>query len=139
MGKNLLAIAASAVANTVHRCTILSYSIESKSSLIPPFASLPTPQIYSVAVITVANGGDNIGIYEPLFASATWVSFGVILGVFYLLIAIWCLATYFLSHQPAIAHVFPRYGNAIVPFVLIGLGIYILLESDTYRLLPQFN
>jgi cadmium resistance protein CadD (predicted permease) len=30
-------------------------------------------------------------------------------------------------------------GNAIVPFVLIGLGVYILYESETYQLLPFAN
>ena len=38
------------------------------------FASLLSAQTYSVAAVTFANGGDNIGIYVPLFASCTWES-----------------------------------------------------------------
>src|SRR4051812_47586051 len=43
--------------------------------------------IYSVAAVTFANGGDNIAIYVPLFASAGFASLGVIILVFFFLIA----------------------------------------------------
>ncbi len=99
-------------------------------------ASFLAPQTYNVAAVTFANGGDNIGIYIPLFASSDLASLGVILTVFFLLIGVWCYTAYRLARQPAIAHVLTRYGNAIVPFVLIGLGIFILIESGTYRLIP---
>ncbi len=46
------------------------------------FSSFISPQAYSVAAVTFANGGDNIGIYMPLFASCTWQNLAVILGVF---------------------------------------------------------
>ena len=35
------------------------------------FASILSPQTYSVAAVTFANGGDNVGIYVPLFANCT--------------------------------------------------------------------
>jgi len=41
-----------------------------------------------VIAVTIANGGDNIGIYVPLFASSDAASLGVILVVFYLLLAV---------------------------------------------------
>jgi len=44
-----------------------------------------------------------------------------------------------LTRQPNVARVLRRYGKAIVPYVLIGLGVYILIESETYRLLPWFQ
>ncbi|MFB8789442.1 MAG: cadmium resistance transporter [Potamolinea sp.] len=107
------------------------------SILSSTLASLFSPQTFNVAAVTFANGGDNIGIYVPLFASSDLASLGVILSVFFLLIAVWCYLAYLLTRQPTIAPVLTRYGNAIVPFVLIGLGIYILIESGTYRLFPQ--
>jgi cadmium resistance protein CadD (predicted permease) len=101
-------------------------------------ASVLNPQTYRVAAVTVANGGDNIGIYVPLFASSNLPSLGAILSVFFLLVRVWCYVAYQLTSLPAVANVLTRYGRAIVPFVLIGLGIFILLESGTYRLLlPQ--
>ncbi|MBD1998008.1 cadmium resistance transporter [Leptolyngbya sp. FACHB-541] len=97
-------------------------------------AALLTPQTYSVAAVTLANGGDNIGIYVPLFASCDLPMLLLILTVFFVLIGVWCYVAYRLARFPAIAHLLTRYGRAIVPFVLIGLGMFILLESKTYQL-----
>lgn len=100
------------------------------------FTSLLSPQTHNVAAVTFANGGDNIGIYVPIFASSDLLSLGVILSVFFLLVGVWCYVAYLLAHQQKIARVLTRYGETFVPFVLIGLGIYILIESGTYQLLP---
>ena len=100
--------------------------------------TLLAPQIYSVAAITLANGGDNIGIYVPLFANSDLVTLGIILITFFVMIAVWCYIAYRLTQQPAIAHLLTRYGYRIVPPVLIGLGIFILIESGTYEL-PLFQ
>lgn len=90
-----------------------------------------SPQACSIAAITFANGGDNIGIYVPLFASCTLESLLVIVTVFLSLVGVWCYAAYCLTHVPAIAEVLTRYGSLLVPFVLIGLGVMILNESHT--------
>lgn len=95
------------------------------------FSSFLSPQTYSVAAVTVANGGDNIGIYVPLFASNTLESLAVILGVFFAMVGVWCYAAYRLIQMRAIADTLTRYGNQLVPFVLIGLGIAILVNSGT--------
>jgi len=95
------------------------------------FASILSPQTYSVAAVTFANGGDNVGIYVPLFANCTWDSLLVILGVFFLLVGVWCYVAYQLTRMSAIATLLVRYGNSLVPFVLMGLGTLILLDSHT--------
>jgi cadmium resistance transport/sequestration family protein len=92
---------------------------------------LLSPQTYGVAAITFANGGDNIGIYVPLFASTTWESLVVILAVFFSMVGVWCYTAYRLAAVPAIATSLTRYGNQLVPFVLIGLGTLILIDSHT--------
>lgn len=109
----------------------------SNISSVSTLASFLNPQIYKVAAVTFANGGDNIGIYVPLFASSDLTSLGVILSVFFVLVGVWCYIAYLLTRQPAVAHVLTHYGKVFAPFVLISLGIYILIESGTYRLLPQ--
>ncbi len=97
----------------------------------PAINSLMSAQTYGVAAITFANGGDNIGIYMPLFASSSWQSLTIILGEFFVLVGLWCYAAYQLTKIQAIAKNLTRYGNFIVPFVLIGLGILILIDSHT--------
>jgi cadmium resistance transport/sequestration family protein len=98
-------------------------------------ASFLSPQTYSVAAVTVANGSDNIGIYVPLFASSELESLLVILGVFFMLVGVWCFTAYQLTHLPAIAHLLTGYGNNFVPCVLIGLGVFIVKESIPLTLL----
>ncbi|MEZ2318111.1 MAG: cadmium resistance transporter [Microcoleus sp.] len=112
------------------------FNRESNSSLLSKLAHLLNPQVFNVAAVTIANGGDNIGIYLPLFASSNLPSLAVILAVFYVSIAVWCYLAYRLTRQRAIANILTRYTQALVPFILIGLGLFILIESGTYRLLP---
>lgn len=94
------------------------------------------PQSYHVAAVTVANGGDNIGIYIPLFANSDLATLSVILSVFFVMVGVWCGIAAQLARHPAIAPLLTRYGKTLVPFVLIGLGVYILIESGSYQLLP---
>lgn len=91
--------------------------------------------VLSVAGVTFANGADNIGIYTPLFASSTFAGLLVMIVVFYVLLGVWCLAGYLITRQPAIAKLLSRYGHVVMPLVLIGLGIFIILESGTLSLL----
>lgn len=98
--------------------------------------SILHPQTYKVAAVTLANGGDNIGIYIPLFAGHDLVNLGVILSVFFFMVGVWCAIAYLLTRQASIANVLSRYGKAVVPFVLIGLGLFIMYERGTFNLLP---
>jgi cadmium resistance transport/sequestration family protein len=103
--------------------------LETEFSHSSTLASFLSPQAYSVAAITIANGSDNVGIYMPLFANSSLSNLLVIVAVFLLLVGVWCYVTYKLTCQTAIANVITRYGNNFVPFVLIGLGVFIILDS----------
>jgi cadmium resistance transport/sequestration family protein len=101
----------------------------------PAIAPFLHPQIYSVAAVTFANGGDNIGIYVPLFASCGWWDLGITLSVFFVMLGVWCAIAQYLATHRTIAPLLSRYGDRIVPIVLIGLGLYILLENQSWKLL----
>ncbi|MGM3307137.1 cadmium resistance transporter [Anabaena sp. WFMT] len=90
-----------------------------------------SPQTYGVAAVTIANGSDNISIYMPMFATNTWDSLLVILIVFFVMVGVWCYTAYCLTQVKAIALTITRYGNSLVPFILMGLGVSILIESHT--------
>lgn len=96
------------------------------------------PQTYKVAAVTFANGGDNIGIYVSLFASSNAPKLSIILLIFYLLIAVWCYLAYWLTRHSAITKVLSNYGHALVAFVLIALGVFIIAENKSYTLLSLF-
>jgi len=81
----------------------------------------------AVATVTFANGADNIGIYTPLFAVSDVRRLLVLIGVLYILLAVWCLIAYRIHAQQTVAKALRNYGHWLVPIILIGLGIYILL------------
>ena len=82
----------------------------------------------SVAAVTVANGGDNIGVYMPLFATSSAQAICAIGAVFAAMTALWCLAARWLVQHPAAAASIRRYGPKAMPFVLIGIGLRILVS-----------
>lgn len=100
-------------------------------------ATLRDAQTYKVSAVTVANGGNNIAIYIPLFASTTLPSLGVILMVLYPMVGIWCFLSYHLTRQPHLALVISRYVRRIFPFILIWLGMSIIIENKSYQILSS--
>ena len=105
------------------------------SSKLSMLSGLFSRQTLGVAAVTFANGGDNIGIYTPLFANSNFFRLGIFLFIFFLLVSVWCYASFIFSRHPLVAKVFSRYGRLIVPFVLAGLGFYILMESGAAELM----
>jgi cadmium resistance protein CadD (predicted permease) len=95
------------------------------------FAARPGKNLLTVATVTVANGGDNIGIYTPLFATRPALEVAVAGVVFAAMTAFWCLLGYWLVQHPALGGPIRRYGHRTLPFVLIGFGILILCEAGT--------
>ena len=88
----------------------------------------------SVALVVFANGGDNIGTYAPLFANCDVSHLVITLVTFQILLGVWCLAANAISHHPAVAPALARYGHIIVPFVLVGLGVEVIVETGAFRL-----
>ncbi len=98
-------------------------------STLPPILSFCPPQILQVAAVTIANGGDNIGIYVPLFASKNLSGLMITMGTFLIMLGLWCWLAWRLVKQPSIGQLFSKYGDRLVPWVFIILGSYILYES----------
>lgn len=84
--------------------------------------------ILSVALVTFSNGGDNIGIYMPLFVSLNLYQISIVIGTFLLMTSIWCFISYNLINHRILGDKIKKYGHIIFPFVLIALGIFILIK-----------
>lgn len=85
--------------------------------------------LLTVAAVTFS-GGEEIGIYTALFATNNEVAaiMALISVVMVLTTLSFFLANYLVKHR-FLADIFRRVGNRLLPFVLIGLGIYILAEA----------
>ena len=85
-------------------------------------------QVIAVMSVTVANGGDNIGVYVPLFATSTH-SIPAYLLTFIFMTGIWCAVGYLLVKDQVFGGFIRKYGHKIFPVVLIALGIHILFGA----------
>jgi cadmium resistance transport/sequestration family protein len=99
------------------------------------WASIFGVHTFNIASITIANGGDNIGIYVPLFATLEIYDLVVTVIMFLMLVYAWLMMARYLVSHPRLKEIIQRYNAIIFPFVLIALGIYILYESGTIRLI----
>jgi cadmium resistance protein CadD (predicted permease) len=91
--------------------------------------------ILAVALVTIANGGDNLGVYIPVFATRRLFELLIFAVVFAVMTGLWCAAGYYLVHHPRLGAPIRRYARPLTPLVLIGLGLYILIEAGSYALL----
>ncbi|TVP93098.1 cadmium resistance transporter [Alkalibacterium sp.] len=86
-------------------------------------------QFVSVFFLMLAFGGDNLGVYIPLFASLDWVGITVTLLIYYGLTGIMLAAAYKISEVRQINHFIEKYERWLVSSVFILLGLVILLEN----------
>ncbi|GGM59383.1 cadmium resistance transporter [Dactylosporangium sucinum] len=90
------------------------------------------PRALEVATVTFANGGDNIGVYVPVFATAGLGGMIAYSVVFLVLIAVWILTGRYFATRPVIARALSRWGHILLPLVLIGIGLLILIEGGAF-------
>ena len=90
---------------------------------------------WTVALITIASGGDNLGIYIPYFTSLSVSEIVIAIVVFALSIAVLCYISYRLAKISFVSETLEKYERIIVPIVFIGLGIFIMLENGTIQTL----
>ncbi|KXJ93579.1 cadmium resistance transporter, partial [Microdochium bolleyi] len=89
--------------------------------------------ILKVALITLMNGGDNIGTYIPLFSQVNPPAvIAVYAVVFYIMLGLWCLVGWLLIRQRHVAKLAEKYVAKLIPFLYMGLGTFIIVESKAY-------
>ena len=82
-------------------------------------------QMLAVAGVSLANDGDNLGVYIPLFAAAP-SAMAIYVVVFAAMTIVFCALGYLVVNNPLIGRYIRRYGDVLLPVVLIPLGLFIL-------------
>ncbi|MCM3670274.1 CadD family cadmium resistance transporter [Mesobacillus maritimus] len=85
----------------------------------------------SVAFISIAAGGDNLGVYIPYFTTINALELVVTLAIFYFLAAVLLYFCYRISAFKSVSETVEKYEKIIVPIVFIALGIMIMFENET--------
>ncbi|WP_348695250.1 cadmium resistance transporter [uncultured Nocardioides sp.] len=88
----------------------------------------------AVAAVTFANGGDNIGVYVPVFLAVGTGALVAYCVVFLALVLVLVLAAKFVATRKPIAEVLERWEHILFPLVLIVLGLVILIEGGAFGL-----
>jgi cadmium resistance protein CadD (predicted permease) len=82
-----------------------------------------------VAALTVANGGDNVAAYTPVFATISTAAAAVTIAVFAAGVAVWCLAGSWLVSHHRVTEALQRWGHWIIPVIYILIGLYIFQKE----------
>lgn len=98
----------------------------------PSAAARDHQGVLPVAAVTIASGSDNIGVYVPVFARSGLGGITVYVTVFLVLVAVWCAVAWFFASRRAVASVIARWGRVLYPLVLIGLGLFILIQGGAF-------
>ena len=90
------------------------------------------PGVLKVASTTLANCGDNIGVYVPVFTNVGASETIAYCVVFLVLVGVWCAAGRFIATRPVIARPLSRWGHILLPVVLIIIGLIILIQGGAF-------
>ena len=92
--------------------------------------------IFLVAMITFAScGADNIGVFVPYFTTLNLANLIVALLTFLVMIYILVFSAQKLAQVPSVGETLEKYSRWFVAVVYLGLGIYILIENNSFDML----
>lgn len=83
-----------------------------------------------VSAVTFANGGDNLGVYIPLFLSMGMLEMGLTVIIFMIMTGVWCILGYILVNNRIVGDKLESYGHVVLPMLLILIGIGILFGGS---------
>src|SRR5699024_6394097 len=99
---------------------------EEEAEVVEKLESQGTSRLFwTVALITIASGGDNLGIYIPYFTSLSVIEIVTALVVFAISIALLCYISYRLAKVSFVSETLEKYERIIVPIVSLGIGLFI--------------
>ena len=89
----------------------------------------------SAFTLMVSNSGDSIALFLPLFAESSRDALILEVVTYLVLVMVWAALARLVAERGVISRVLERYGPILVPFIMMGVGIYILLDTafDTLR------
>lgn len=98
---------------------------------------VPSPAVATgflgVTGLTIANGGDNLAAYTPVFRTLAVGDIALTLVVFVLGVAVWCVVGARLVSHHQVAHVIGRWGQWIVPVLFILIALYTIEQGGLFR------
>lgn len=92
--------------------------------------------IFLVAMITFAScGADNIGVFVPYFTTLNLANLIVTLLTFLVMIYLLVFSAQKLAQVPSVGEILEKYSRWFIAVVYLGLGMYILIENNSFDML----
>ena len=92
--------------------------------------------IFLVAMITFAScGADNIGVFVPYFTTLNLANLIVTLLTFLVMIYLLVFSAQKLAQVSSVGEILEKYSRWFIAVVYLGLGIYILIENNSFDIL----
>ena len=92
--------------------------------------------IFLVAMITFAScGADNIGVFVPYFITLNLANLIVALLTFLVMIYLLVFSAQKLAQVPSVGETLEKYSRWFIAVVYLGLGMYILIENNSFDML----
>ena len=92
--------------------------------------------IFLVAMITFAScGADNIGVFVPYFITLNLANLIVALLTFLVMIYLLVFSAQKLAQVSSVGEILEKYSRWFIAVVYLGLGIYILIENNSFDIL----
>lgn len=85
----------------------------------------------STCTLMLGNSGDSIGLLLPLLAESGRSAVLLVETTWLLVAVAWGGLAWLLSGQQALARALDRYGAHLMPWVMILVGVYILMDTAT--------
>ncbi|MTK63060.1 MAG: cadmium resistance protein [Methanobacterium sp.] len=85
--------------------------------------------ILHVAIATIANGGDNLAVYIPLFMTMGNIELGITTLTFMGMVGLWCVLAYTMVNNRIFGDKLKVYGHLIFPLILILIGFGIIFRN----------
>jgi cadmium resistance protein CadD (predicted permease) len=91
----------------------------------------------TTTILLLSNSADSIAVLLPLMAETESKLLPTLIGLYLLAGAGCCIVALAIVNQPKLAGRIKRHGEQLVPWIMIGVGLYILTDTNTDTLISS--
>jgi cadmium resistance protein CadD (predicted permease) len=86
---------------------------------------------FSTFILMFSNSGDSIAVFLPLLAESGRLALLLIICSYLVMAVLWTGLSYMIAGQRSLAQRIEHRAEKIIPWIMIGVGIYILMDTAT--------
>jgi cadmium resistance protein CadD (predicted permease) len=92
-------------------------------------------KILTVTAATIGNSSDALGVWAPVMAVHSHRMIPLFGLTFAGMTGLWCFAAFWMAHHPTLGAPIRQFAHLLVPFVLLGLGVFVLDHAGSLQLM----